>query len=275
MISSTFDSKTTRATDYCWASHVHSPTKASEDKLAGWLAEAIVRERCGGSRKHFQAWFEKWSAGVPLPATSAEALPAFLSPVFGLQDGSVTVTDDHLEGFVSEHLWHQLVAHCPESEEIILLEPPSFHVTSPGGDGLAIHQLEDGAYMFRLWEVKKSTGATSTVSSTVSTAYSQLETRAAIYLAEYSRNGEERHRDKPLGEFYGQLVDYWLAATPQAAAGIAVATSAANMPASAFTNFGKRFERFRVPNRLRGMLTSLGDFPAFAKLVQVEVWKGL
>ncbi len=233
-----------------------------------------MRQRCPTHSPHFNAWQDRAAGTALLPASSAAALRAFLQEPFGLPDGSATVTADHLEGFVAEHLWHELVAYCPGMEELVLIEPPSISLTSHGGDGLAIHRLDDCSLRFRLWEVKKATGS-SPVSTTITAAYTQLHSAAAQYLTEYALTGEGRHHGTELAAFYGQIPDLWLAAAPSAAAGVAVATSTPHAPTQCFSTFGTQFPQFATPNRLRGMLIALDDFPAFARLVQEKVWKGL
>jgi hypothetical protein len=179
---------------------------------------------------------------------------------------------DHLEGFVGQMLWYFLYLESPP-EELVRVEPPGFRVTDPGGDALAIHRMQEGYLMFRLWEMKKCTGG-STVSSAVNTAYNQLNAKATEYLARYTAIGQELP-DPELTGFYGQLIELWIEARPEAAAGISVATSLDHIPQRCFTTFGKHFPGFVDPIRLRGMLTAIGDFSAFALKVREFIWTGL
>jgi hypothetical protein len=275
MIPTAFQSVTTDARTHRWSRHTHDQSLCATEQLAAWVADSIMSCQCRGCPHHLAGWRSRVVGGAAHSPTHASALRQFVQPVLGLPDGSASVTDDHREGFVAEHLWYALVGECPGTEKVVLVEPPSFSVTSPGGDGLVIHRLDDGSLRFRLWEVKKATGE-SPVSATVTEAYKQLETRAAIYLAQITATGEGRHASAELADHYGQLVDMWLRGEPGAAAGVAIATSAARLPSTCFTTLGTtRFVQFASPNRLRGMLTALQDFPAFARLVQETVWSGL
>jgi hypothetical protein len=203
-------------------------------------------------------------------------MKGFIEPIFGLPENPDTIPLDHLEGFVSQVLWYFLYLESPP-EEIIRIEPPGFKSTDPGGDALAVHRVQSGYLMFRLWEIKKFTGdsnSSTSVSSTITTAYSQLNAKALEYLARYTVTGQEIP-DLELQEFYGQLVDLWLDARREAAAGISVATSLCHIPIQCFTTFGQQFPKFVDPVRLRGMLTAIGDFSAFSLKVREFVWKGI
>src|SRR5262245_13594257 len=90
--------------------------------------------------------------------------------------------------------------------------------------------------------------------------------KCSKYLAEYTSIGQEVD-DPALAAFFGDLVVNWLEGTPSAAAGVAVHTSQSKVPKKAFTTFGTRFPRFTDPVRLRGMITAVGDFAAFARRV--------
>jgi hypothetical protein len=181
---------------------------------------------------------------------------------------------DHIEGFVAEHLWHALVADDATAEGVVHLEPPSFRPTSPGGDGLVIHAFTDGGFSFRLWELKKCTGQQG-VSGTISAAYTQLETSAARYLAEYTAVGQ-RLNNPELAQFFSQIVELWLRFDARASAGIAVHTSVINLPSGqCFSTFGTRFPQFTDPVRLRGIVTAVEDFSFFAERVRDAIWAGV
>jgi hypothetical protein len=159
-------------------------------------------------------------------------------------------------------------------EPIVRLERSGFAAIDHGGDGMAIHRASGGYLMFRLWEIKKSTGASSRVSNTVSSAYGQLQTKATEYLARYTSVGQEL-QNAELAEFYSKLPDLWDEAGREASVGVAVTTNLDNVPATCFTTFGDQFPRLTTPKRLKGMLTAIDDFPAFSEKVQGAVWKGL
>lgn len=277
-LSDFFQSSETVAETHSWTLSSHDPTTSPQDALARALAERIMEHQCRGCPHHYQAWKQRIDGGPPPSGASRKALiEAFIGPVFGLPENPDAVPLDHMEGFVSQLLWYFLYLESPP-EEIVRVEPPGFKVTDPGGDALAIHRMQGEYLMFRLWEIKKLTSdprsSSSSVSSTVNDAYGQLNAQALEYLARYTAIGQELSEPE-LAEFYGQLVDLWLEARKEAAAGVSVATSLCHIPQRCFTTFGKHFPRFVDPVRLRGMLTAIGDFSAFTLRVREYIWKGL
>ncbi len=263
----------TKTETHFWSLACHDPAAVAVDTLAQELADMIVKHRCRGCPHHYSAWKNHKEGGPPLEESSRKALEAFLKPL-GLSSDPDSVPIEHLEGYISEMLWLFLEQECP-SEEIVRIEPPGFKATDPGGDALVIHRVTDGYLMFRLWEMKKCTGD-SPVSSTVNVAYGQLNDNALEYLARYTAIGQELQDVNPeLAEFYGKLMDLWIDAQPQAAAGVSVATSSKNVPGQCFTTFGQRFPKFIDPVRLKGMLAALDDFSDFSLRVRAEIWKGL
>jgi hypothetical protein len=271
-ISDYFELTETEAPTHRWVLRQRSHDQASVSALADELADAIVRHRTPRCPDHYQAWRTRFDGGAEPPAGVGRALLAFLSPAFGLPGGDVP-PDDHLEGFVAEHLWYFLAKEATDKESTVRIEPPSFRVTDQGGDGLIIHRSDGGVLMFRLWEIKKATGERS-VSATVGRAYRQLDANAISYLARYAST-QEQLGDPDLDDLYGQMLDLWVEASPMAAAGIAVNTSVDKVPRRCFTTFGDKFPRFTDPVRLWGMVTAVSDFGGFAKLVQRAVWRGL
>jgi hypothetical protein len=175
---------------------------------------------------------------------------------------------------VAEYLWYALTVDGGVADSVFKVHPPGFLATSPGGDGLVIHRDAVGpTYSFRLWELKKCTGR-KTVGGTVSVAFTQLEAKGARYLAQFTSIGQETD-DPELAELYGHLVEDWLAGSPRAAAGVAVHTSTPKVPRRCFTRFGQRFARFTDPSQLRGLITAVDDFTAFAQRVRAVIWTGL
>jgi hypothetical protein len=277
-LSDYFVSSLTVTQTHSWALSCHDPSSSSSpDALASALSERIVEHLCRGCPHLYQAWKQCAAGGHQPSGSTREALvKGFIGPVFGLPDKPDLVPLDHLEGFVSQLLWYFLYAECPP-EELVHIEPPGFRPTDPGGDALAIHRVQSEYLMFRLWEIKKYTGdaeSSTGVGSAVNTAYSQLDAKAIEYLARYTVIGQELS-DPILQEFYGQLVDLWVDARREAAAGVSVVTSLCHVPAQCFTTLGQRFPRYVDPVRLRGMLTAIGDFSTFCLRVREFVWNGI
>jgi len=261
------------ANTHSWTLTKHDMGSSDVDSLARILAELIMEHRCRGCPQYYELWKQRLGGGEGPSGSAADALRAFIEPVFGLPEKPDSVPRDHLEGYVAEYLWYFLSLEGFAGENVVRIEPPGFTATDPGGDGLIIHRYTSVDLMFRLWEIKKCTGG-SKVSLTVGNAYRQLNAKATEYLARYTTIGQEIP-DAKLADFYGQLIDLWIDARPEAAAGVSVTTSLALVPSRCFTTFGKRFPKFANPVRLRGMLTAIGDFPEFVNKVREYVWTGL
>lgn len=265
-----FDAVENDEATHTWTLALHNAAAISVELLAQVLAFKIVEHRCQSCPHHFHAWRNKVENSTPLTYASTMALNAMIGAVFGVPSNPISC--DHLEGYVGEMLWYFL--HNETSSEVIVrCEPPSFKVTDQGGDSLVVYRAQGDYLMFRLWEMKKLTG-TGDVSSTVATAYTQLETNVMEYLARYTAFGQEL-ADPDLAAFYSRLMDSWTCAGKEASVGVSVATSQSNVPTTCFTTFGSRFPRMLVPKRLRGMLTAIDDFGQFAEFVRVWAWKGL
>ena len=161
--------------------------------------------------------------------------------------------------------------HVPHGRALVHLSPPSFHVTGPGADGLAVYSTAS-QLIFRLWEIKKHHGAAH-VSSTVSRAYSQLDERATEYLAQLT--GLADQYDGALGDLLARLVDYWIEADACAGAGVAVSTSNAKHPKKCFSTMGKTFPQFSDVGQLEGLVVGLAELPTFASRVRETVWSVL
>jgi hypothetical protein len=274
-LSDFFEVKENSTATHFWVLVSHDPS-AAEDALAQELADRIVQHRCRHHIYLYSAWRNNYDNKIPPVGTVKRAIEeGFIGPVFGLPDGSIVVPPDHLEGYISQVLWYFLSLESL-TEGIIRVEPPGFKVTDPGGDALVIHRTQSGYLMFRLWEIKKYTSDSpnTNLGSTVLDAYKQLQGNAIQYLARYTETGQEV-TDSELQDFYGQLVDFWLNAQKEASAGVCITTSICHIPKRCFTSFGHQFPQFVDPIRLRGMLTAIGDFPAFAIKVREHIWKGL
>lgn len=267
-----FTSENVKAT-HSWTLARHNDTSSNVDDLARLLAELIMEHRCRGCLQYYKIWKQRLGGGAGLSGPATEALRAFIKPVFGLPENPDSVPRSHMEGYVAEYLWYFLSLDGLAGGNIARIEPPGFTATDPGGDGLIVHHNTSANLVFRLWEIKKCTGS-SGVSLTVRNAYRQLDAKATEYLARYTAIGQEI-ADATLSAFYGQLVDLWIDAKPEAAAGVSVATSLVLCPNRCFTTFGKKFPRFTNPVRLRGMLTAIGDFSEFVNKVREYIWTGL
>jgi hypothetical protein len=278
-ISELFGSSETVTETHTWTLASHDPASLpNANLLAQILADKIMEHQCRGCPHHYEAWKQRSINGSPLPDSSRRILTeGFIGPIFGLPENPDSVPQAHLEGFVGQMVWYFLYLEMPP-EEIVRVEPPGFKATDPGGDSLAIHRVNGDYLMFRLWEIKKFTGDSASdsgsVSSTVGTAYTQLDANALKYLARYTVVGQEIS-DPILAEFYGRLADFWIEGQKEASVGVSVITSLCHVPERCFTTFGERFPRLLNPIRLRGMLAAIGDFSNFAMMVRSQIWTGL
>ena len=256
---------------HTWTLISHDPTLSPIDALAECLADKIMASHMSGCPQYYDAWKQSVSGGATLTGTVHDAISvAFIKPIFGLPGEPANT--DHVQGAVSQYLWYFLTLEC-STEEIVRIERPGFSPLDHGGDGIVIHRIPDGYLMFRLWEIKKNIGAGS-VSTTVNTAYEQLGSRAMEYLARFTTVGQELS-DPDLSSFYSRLVELWIDANREAAAGVAVSIDADKTPQTCFTTFGTQFPRFVSPRRLKGMLTAIDDFASFSEKVQAAIWRGL
>lgn len=273
-ISDFFELAETAEKTHKWTLVCHDEEHSPIDDLAKILATKIMEHRL--RPQHFKAWESRLNGGEPLTNKIRTTILAFTKPAFGNPGEPDSINIDHLEGLVSQYLWYFV---CKEitGEKIIKEIPPGFKSTDPGGDALLIHQLEDGHLRFRLWEIKKvvrrSDDATATTNPTITKAYEQLRSNALEYLARYTSIGQEL--DPELNDFFGNLVEMWLDAAPEASAGVSINTSEVCIGPNSFHDFGEKFPEFVDPVRLLGMITAVEDFELFSNKVREYVWNGL
>jgi hypothetical protein len=266
-----FKQHETSESTHTWTLISYDSSTSPIDALADCLADKIMASHLSGCPQYYDAWKKSSSGSAALTGTAHDAISvAFVKPIFGLPGEPANA--DHVQGFVSQYLWYFLIHEC-SAEEIVRVERPGFSALDHGGDGIVIHKIAHDYLMFRLWEIKKNSG-TASISSTINTAYEQLSTRAMEYLARYTSIGQEL-QDTNLADFYSQLVEHWIEASREAAAGVSVAMDSDRTPSSCFTTFGTQFPRFVSPRRLKGMLTAIDDFSSFSEKVQAAIWKGL
>jgi hypothetical protein len=244
---------------------------SNRDQAAFWLAVHLAGLRCGNTPQYFNAWFARWLGGPAHPDALRECLEAFLGSE-SIGTAAAPASDDHLEGFVAEHIWHALTREgatgfvCP-----IRVDGPDWSVTDSGGDGLSIHRV-GGTLVFRLWE-SKAHAANGEVRDVVNGACRQLTSHALRYLARFSLVGQALDDDE-LKLFYGNLVEHWRNSSQQAGSGIAVTTTGTAPVADSFGNLHSYWE-FEQAEQRQGLLVVIDDYAAFAKSVREQLWKGL
>jgi hypothetical protein len=241
-------------------------------RVAAWrVARASMLHRCG-TTPAFELWEQRITSGSSLAAGERRRVDPFLTSVFGTPEYPVPA--DHLEGHVAEVLWHLLTLEAQDAGRVLRnAEGPSFSVTETGGDGLAIWQLDSGGLVFRLWEIKKDTGA-GHISRTISRACRQLERRSEEYLAKYASVGSRQHSGE-LARFYGLLLDLWVDDDQAAGAAVSIATSRGKAPVRrSFGPLVSTFPEKGRDGRLEGLVVAIADFGEFAALVRSYVWRG-
>ena len=250
------------------------PKQPQQDvEAAAWVvAEELMRTRFARATHHYTLWRRAATSDRRLSDTSKKKIEPFVHTAFGLP--SEPVSEDHAQGLVAEYVWYLLAKDLPGTGRSIRhLEQPSFHVTSPGGDGLVTYEVSDGTLIFRLWEIKKHTSSKG-ISGTVTRACKQLSTKGAAYLAQYVALAPVS--DRPVAELYSRLVDLWIDAEPQAGVGVAVGTSRSQVPQhGCFSNMQSHFPTLSRGDQLEGLVAGIADFPEFARLVRKFVWNAL
>ncbi len=243
---------------------------ANRASAALLVAAHIARLRCGGAPQYFDAWLARRTGGPAHPADLLECLVALVaSESIGMPpDGA---SDEHIEGFVAEHIWHLLTLEDALTFGVpVRVDEPDWSVTDSGGDGLAIYRW-NGALVFRLWESKAHTGE-GTVRDVVNGACRQVNSNALRYLARFSKVGQGLG-DPELQQFYGRLLELWRAAAREAGGGISVATKS-DAIADCFGNYPS-YWAFGHDDQRQGLVITIDDYAAFAKQVRQELWNGL
>lgn len=242
-------------------------------QAAELLAFKIMAYRMrGADGEIFSAWCLRFLGGPPQPADMARVVCSYFESGISLPANPAPA--DHCEALIGEHLWYFLtLENSPAHEPLRAIEGPDPHTTNPGPDGLVVYEDAAIGLAFRLWEIKKETGA-GTLTTAATEGTSQLADKATQYLAQYTAIGE--HRSPELADFYGCLGLYWARNAPQAGAAVSVASSFAK-PAlpRMFDSLSAKFPDLTDKRQLHGMLVAVGDFPAFAQDVRELMWKGL
>jgi hypothetical protein len=234
------------------------------------VADVAMRWQCRGAIPRYQDWRAAIDAGAKLGAAERARVEPFIRPAFGLPGRPIP--PDHLQGHVAEYVWYILAKeNVPADLALQNLEGPSFSVTTPGGDGLAVYRRGDDVLIFRLWEIKKHDSKLH-VSRTVSRAYKQLDAKAHEYLAELTTLASVY--PDPVNHLYAAMSDLWVDRSDRAGVGVAVATSDQHLPARCFGTMHESFPDLTI-DQLDGMVVALGEFPSFAAAVRDRIWNAL
>jgi len=234
------------------------------------VATHVASHRCGGAPQYFDAWRARHDGGPPHEPELLDCLLAFLASE-SIGTRADPGDDQHLEGFIAEHIWHLLTLENALTYGIpVRIDGPDWSVTDSGGDGLAVYRT-DGALVFRLWESKAHTGD-GAVRDVVNGACRQVGSKALRYLARFSKVGQSLD-DPELGKFYGRLPELWRQAAREAGGGISVST-ASDAVSDCFGNYPNYWD-FTHDDQRQGLAVTIDDYDDFAKAVREELWKGL
>jgi len=252
-----------------WA-EARLPT-ANRAEAALRVAIHIAAHRCGGAPQYFDAWLARHNSGPVHDPDLLDCLIAFVaSESIGTRESPAD--DQHLEGFVAEHVWHLLTLENALTYGVpVRVDGPDWSVTDSGGDGLVVYQQTDGALVFRLWESKAHTGDNN-VRDVVNGACRQVGSKALRYLARFSKVGQSVGEPE-IQTFYGRLPELWRTAAREAGGGISVATTS-NAFSDCFGNYAQYWQ-FTHDDQRQGLVVSIEDYAAFAKMVREELWNGL
>ena len=256
------------AATHHWA-EVRLPA-ANRAAAAYTVAVHIAWERCCGAPQYFDAWAARREGGRPHEADFLECIEGFLgSECVGTRDAPAP--DEHIEGFVAEHIWHLLTLENALAFGIPLrVDGPDWSATDSGGDGLAVYRA-GAALIFRLWESKAHTGD-NPVRDVVNGACRQVTSRALRYLARFSKVGQT-DSDAEVRHFYGCMPEMWKHAARGAGGGVSVSTASGEVT-DCFGNYPS-YWTFAHGDQRQGLVVTIDDYAEFAQAVREELWKGL
>ncbi|MFD9687392.1 hypothetical protein ACFWXO_16730 [Kitasatospora sp. NPDC059088] len=244
-----------------------------EDRAAAaWIiADEIMKARTDLDDHGYRLWRENVLAETKLAGPDREHVLLHASPVFEANDAT------GVTGYVGEWLWYLLTRDLPPEpgRSVEILDPPKSAVNDGGPDGLVIHRVPGSelGFVFRLWEMKKVTGATSTADGTIRKAWKQLNTEGARYMGQFSWGGRELAADTRV--FVSSMPRQWVERKASGNGGVSIALNAADTPATAFRLSHTHFTTHTHPGALQGLVVAIEDLENFAKDVRGYVWSGL
>ncbi|WP_030274379.1 hypothetical protein [Streptomyces sp. NRRL B-24484] len=253
-------------------------SNSPEDRAAAaWIvADEIMRERTGGRPRSYGTWREATLSRTKLTGKDHTLVKGFAEPVF--EKAAAKKAGNHgPAGHVGEWLWYLLTRDLPEDQArpVEILSPPKPAVNDGGGDGLIVYREAGTArgFSFRLWEMKKYTGAANDPSGSIYKGWTQLSTKAQTYLGMLSW-GDKLLADD-IREFVGSLAEQWVDEEESAGGGVSVALNATAIPAKAFHLAHQHFTTHKHPGALQGLVVAIDDLEGFAQHVREYVWTAL
>lgn len=254
-----------------WSSYVAVSLAPEEAGALAWvLIDTIMRARFGPATQLHDTWRQHTLAGTKIPSPTDRIIASFVEPVFGLPNAEKS--EHHLQGHVSEWLWHLLTKDNPA----VRVQPdPKGDVTDAGGDGFSIYETGIGALRFRLWESKKYTGSGSP-STSLNDAYSQLAEAGQRYVAKIVGTFAQVSNDNTaqMMTFITEIPSAWVQGDEIVGAGVTLATHQP-LPQTPFTNMAVKLPLLDKPGQLRGLATSISCYEELAKTVRRYAWTAL
>lgn len=262
--------------DHPCARHTWAGFEAVDDAdllgaLAQEMAQLMMGLQCHQCEHVFNDWLSCAVGNRPAPDVTLGARSAFVSLMVGIPGDELPA--NHLEACVAEHLWYMLASEMALDEVVEHIPKPSISPLDHGMDGLTVYRTDDGQVHFRLWEIKKNT-SDGTVSDTVREAYQQLIDRGMEYLAKHVSTSAALE-DGELAALMGHAMEHWEQRSALAGAGVSVATNISQLPRRCFSTFADHFPDLASAEQRRGAIKAMVDFPAFARTVRDELWRGL
>lgn len=248
-------------------------------ELALLLAERIVQRAVAPTRTLWDAWKRRAQGGKNHPDEVRAALEAYIMADF--HDEPRVVGSSGIQGqgtrpigAVVEHLW---AAVAPDLEGAwgrpLHTEHDHFSVIDHGPDGLTIHESEEDALRFRLWECKQSTGKQS-LTHVFTKAAGQLETNGAEYLARVSKV-LQLHSDARIQELAGSIVYLWTSKDPRGAVGVSVGRNLGDpLPSRPLRGLVQKFRHLPTGGH-EAVLVEMVGLVDFVRLVRKEIRKGI
>lgn len=245
------------------------------DSLANALAYCIMGIRCPVDSEHFK-WWDQAVRGIRTNSDNEKLiLTAYIRASLGIETDPLP--EEQVQALVAETLWYEIVSNTQANEGLpIKVEEPHFTVTEPGGDGLAVYRKADGGYLFRLWEVKKH-NSDSNATHKITKGSEQLRDNGAGYLAKWSKIEQEVDHTHPgLSLFYARLVNMWIAASPDAKAGISVTKKgSSSITTTPIASARAKLTRLVHDSQVEAMVISIPDFTLLASKVRRIIWNGI
>src|SRR5262245_28728225 len=155
----------------------------------------------------FELWHANFTGTTQLSDDDRSVLHDYLGADF---DPPTNPKDPgtRLPGAVVEHLWAAIAPTLPGGWGVpIHVEHDHFSVIDPGGDGLAVYDLNDGMLRFRLWESKRH-DSNGSLTDTITGAAGQLRSNGGQYLARLSKP-LQLAEDQRIADLAGRLARLW------------------------------------------------------------------